>query len=67
MKTGYYTTDNSDLYLYFRPIEETETEVKAFVTLFYKKNYHQVKEPELLTLDKKRISIWKSYVFGQDL
>lgn len=67
MKDGYYTMDKSDLYVYFRLIEETESHYQAEVTLFYKYNYGLAQGTKLTLLDKKLIAHWRPYIFGEDI
>lgn len=63
MKRGYYTIDNSDLYLYFVPKYTSDTYVKGKVTLFYKKGTMKgtILETKNYKLYLDKIQHWERY------
>lgn len=63
IESGYYTTDNSDLYLHIKVKHQTEEYVKGKIQLFYKYGeYKGVRvEKKNYKIQKKNITHWKSY------
>ena len=64
MKKGYYTIDNSDLYLYYIPRASiSENTVEATIMLFYKKGDYKdnIVERKTYLINLNSIKHWRSY------
>ena len=61
---GYYTTDNSDLYMHVIVKYQNPTYIKANISLFYKYGeYKGVRvEKKNYKIEKKNITHWKPYI-----
>lgn len=63
IKSGYYTTDGSDLYLHISVKYQNDEYVKGKVKLFYKKGDYKdyMLEEKNYKMLKKNIGHWKPY------
>lgn len=61
--SGYYTTDNSDLYLHISVKYQNDKYVKGKVKLFYKFGEYKgyMVEAKNYKIEKKNIQHWKVY------
>ena len=63
IKSGYYTTNSSDLYLHISVKYQNDEYVKGKVKLFYKKGDYKdfMLEEKTYKMLKKNIEHWKPY------
>ena len=64
MESGYYTTDNSDLYFKVSIKSQNDESIEAEVSLYYKKGEykdHEIETNENYKIMKKNITHWKRY------
>ena len=62
---GFYTTDNSDLFMLVIPTYQNDETLKAKISLFYKKyKFKYVIEIKNYRIEKKNILHWKRIRVG---